>query len=135
MDECPGCATNHFDLFEDAFSSLSALEAGIISIDWSFTSCELDGNLKLRNKDGTSQYWFSMQVVNANEPVTALDVSTDGGSTWQSTTRTDYNYFENSSGFGVNTVDVRVTGKSGNTVVVKNVSCESSTEVTASSNL
>lgn len=76
-----------------------------------------------------------MQVVNANEPVTKFEVSTDSGSTWQSTTRTSYNYFENSSGFGVDTVDVRVTGKSGATVVVKNVSASSTSDFTASSNL
>ena len=76
-----------------------------------------------------------MQVVNANEPVTKLEVSIDGGSTWQGTTRTSYNYFEQSSGFGVNTVDVRVTGESGSTVVVKGVGNASGSEITASSNL
>lgn len=76
-----------------------------------------------------------MQVVNANEPVTALEVSTDGGSTWQSTTRTYYNYFERESGFGTDTVDVRVTGESGNAVVVGDVGCMSDEEVTAASNL
>jgi hypothetical protein len=76
-----------------------------------------------------------MQVVNANEPVTALEASTDGGSTWTATTRTSYNYFEYTSGFGTDTVDVRVTGKSGNTVVVKNVSCSTTSEITADSNL
>jgi expansin (peptidoglycan-binding protein) len=107
----------------------------VIDITWEYTSCDLSGPLKLKNKEGTSQYWFSMQVVNANEPVTKLEVSTDGGSTWQSTSRTSYNYFEQSSGFGVDTVDVRVTGQSGATVVVSSVGCSSGSEVTASSNL
>jgi expansin (peptidoglycan-binding protein) len=135
VDECPSCDSNHFDLFENAFGELAELSTGVIDIDWSFTSCELDGALKLKNKSGTSEYWFSMQVVNANEPVTKLEVSTDGGSTWQSTTRTYYNYFEQSSGFGTDTVTVRVTGKSGNTVIVKDVGCTSESEYTASSNL
>ncbi|KAJ6107656.1 hypothetical protein N7523_008979 [Penicillium sp. IBT 18751x] len=135
VDQCPSCNTNHFDLFENAFGELADISAGIINIDWSFTSCDLDGPLKLKNKSGTSEYWFSMQVVNANEPVTKLEVSTDGGSNWQSTTRTSYNYFEQSSGFGTDTVTVRVTGKSGNTVVVKDVGCSSESEFTASSNL
>lgn len=76
-----------------------------------------------------------MQVVNANEAVTSLEVSTDGGSTWQSTTRSDYNYFENSSGFGTETVDVRVTGKSGKVVTVTDVSVSSGVEVTAGGNV
>ncbi|KAJ5933492.1 hypothetical protein N7454_005821 [Penicillium verhagenii] len=135
VDECPSCEANHFDLFEDAFGEIADISAGIIDIDWEFTSCDLDGALKLRNKSGSSEYWFSMQVVNANEPVTALEVSTDGGSTWTSTTRQSYNYFEYSSGFGTDTVDVRVTGKSGNTVVVEDVSCSTTSEITADSNL
>lgn len=135
VDQCPECAEGHFDLFQDAFAELSAISAGIIDITYSAVSCDLEGPLKLKNKEGTSEYWFSMQVVNANEPVTKLEVSTDGGSSWKSTTRTSYNYFENSSGFGTDSVTVRVTGESGTTVVVKNVGCESGSEITAGSNL
>ncbi|KAJ5908592.1 extracellular cellulase CelA/allergen Asp F7-like protein [Penicillium taxi] len=135
VDKCPSCAANQFDLFQDAFADLSALETGIIDIEWAYTSCDIDTPLKLKNKSGTSQWWFSMQVVNANEAVTALEVSIDSGSTWQSTTRTDYNFFEHSSGFGTETVDVRVTGKSGKVVVVKDVLVSSEAETTASSNL
>ncbi|KAJ5191457.1 uncharacterized protein N7498_010442 [Penicillium cinerascens] len=135
VDQCPSCASNHFDLFEDAFSELSDPSTGVIDITWSYTPCDLDGPLKLKNKSGTSEYWFSMQVVNANEPVAKLEVSTDGGSTWQGTTRTYYNYFEQSSGFGTDTVTVRVTGESGNTVTVQEVGSSSESEFTASSNL
>ncbi|KAJ6111282.1 hypothetical protein N7486_003517 [Penicillium sp. IBT 16267x] len=67
VDECPSCATNHFDLFEDAFGEIADISAGVVDIDWEFTSCDLDGALKLRNKSGSSQYWFSMQVVNAEK--------------------------------------------------------------------
>ncbi|KAJ5958574.1 uncharacterized protein N7479_005724 [Penicillium vulpinum] len=135
VDQCPECESNHLDLFQDAFAELSDISAGIIQTTWSYVSCDLDGPLKLKNKEGTSAYWFSMQVVNANEPVTSLEVSTDGGNTWQGTTRQYYNFFENSAGFGTSTVDVRITGASGNTVVVNNVGVGSGSEVTAKSNL
>lgn len=75
-----------------------------------------------------------MQVVNANVPVASLEVSTDGGNTWRSTTRKYYNYFENQSGFGTDTVDVRVTSVLGGTVTVKDVSVDSGVSVTASKN-
>ncbi|KAF4763202.1 hypothetical protein N7455_010698 [Penicillium solitum] len=135
VDQCPECESNHLDLFQDAFAELSDISAGIIQTTWSYVSCDLDGPLKLKNKEGTSAYWFSMQVVNANEAVTALEVSTDGGSSWKSTTRTYYNFFENTAGFGTSTVDVRITGASGKTVVVKDVGVSSGNEVTAASNL
>ncbi|KAJ5534189.1 hypothetical protein N7527_000443 [Penicillium freii] len=135
VDQCPECESNHLDLFQDAFAELSDISAGIIQTTWSYVSCDLDGPLKLKNKEGTSAYWFSMQVVNANEAVTALEVSTDGGSSWKSTTRTYYNFFENTAGFGTSTVDVRITGASGKTVVVKDVGVSSGNVVTAVSNL
>lgn len=77
-----------------------------------------------------------MQVVNSNSAVTALDVSVDGGSTWQSTVRQDYNYFQksDSSGFGTETVAVRVTCSNGKTVTLSNVGVADSTSYTASGN-
>jgi expansin len=75
-----------------------------------------------------------MQVVNANKRVASLDVSTDGGSTWKSTSRQSYNFFENSSGFGTSTVDVKVTSIDGDVVVVKDVEVTPDLLVTASAN-
>ncbi|KAL4933139.1 putative extracellular cellulase CelA/allergen Asp F7-like [Aspergillus undulatus] len=135
VDKCPECSSTHLDLFESAFTTLASKSEGEIPITYSSVSCSITSPLKLRNKSGTSAYWFSMQVVNANEAVSSLEVSTDGGSTWQSTQRSDYNFFENDAGFGSETVDVRVTGKSGGTVVVKGVSAESGSSVEADGNL
>lgn len=134
VDECPECDDGHLDLFEDAFTQLGTESAGILDISYSFVSCDITSPLVLHNKSGTSAYWFSMQVVNANEAVASLEVSTDGGSTWQETTRTSYNFFENTSGFGTDSVEVRVTSASGATVVVSSVSCASESQTTAGSN-
>ncbi|GIK00309.1 hypothetical protein Aspvir_004331 [Aspergillus viridinutans] len=100
VDQCPECEADHLDLFQNAFTELADISKGIIDITWSFVPCGITSPLVLKNKEGTSQYWFSMQVVNAAEPVAKLEVSTDGGKTWQGTTRTSYNFFEMSSGFG-----------------------------------
>ncbi|KAI1127933.1 carbohydrate-binding module family 63 protein [Nemania abortiva] len=134
VDKCPECEEGHLDLFENAFDVLSPLSSDLLSTSYTFVDCPISSPLVLHNKSGTSAYWFSMQVVNANEPISKLEVSTDGGSTWKATTRQDYNFFENASGFGTDTVTVRVTSESGSTVVVKNVSLASDSQVTASSN-
>ena len=76
----------------------------------------------LKNKEGVSPFWFSMQVMNANVAIASLSVSTDGGATWKATTRSKYNFWENTSGFGTSSVDVKVTGTNGKSVVVKGVS-------------
>lgn len=134
VDECPGCGTNHLDLFPDAFSALANPTIGIINVTWDIVPCGITSPLSLRNKEGTSQYWFAMQVINANIPVAKLEVSTDGGATWQATTRQNYNFFENASGFRTDMVDVRVTSSTGEVITVNNVGVASGTEVTASGN-
>lgn len=75
-----------------------------------------------------------MQVMNSNVAISKFEVSTDGGSTWKATTRQPYNFFENASGFGTNTVDVKVTSVNGQSITVKGVSVAASSTKTASSN-
>lgn len=133
-DECPGCGTNHLDLYPDAFTSLGPLSAGILSVTWDYVECPITTPLQVHLKEGVSANWFSMQVVNAAEGISKLEVSTDSGSTWKPTTRTDYNYFEHSSGYG-STVDVKVTGLSGATVIVKKIAVTPGNLVTASANV
>ncbi|CAG8971270.1 hypothetical protein HYALB_00001436 [Hymenoscyphus albidus] len=134
VDQCPGCGTNHLDLFPTGFSALADPSKGIIPVSWSYVDCPITGPLQLHNKEGVSANWFSMQVVNANKAVKSLEVSTDGGSTWKSTSRQTYNFFENSAGFGTTTVDVKVTSSSGETVVVKNIVVSPGASTTAGSN-
>ncbi|KAF7913894.1 uncharacterized protein EAF01_000300 [Botrytis porri] len=133
-DECVGCGTNHLDLYTKAFSSLAPLSKGIIGITWDYVDCPITTPLQLHLKEGVSANYFSMQVVNAAEGVSTLDVSTDGGSTWKPTTRTTYNFFLHPAGYGA-TVDVRVTGLSGKTVIVKKIAVTPGSVVTASANL
>ncbi|CZR64027.1 related to B2-aldehyde-forming enzyme [Phialocephala subalpina] len=134
VDECPGCGTNHLDLFPDAFAALADPTTGVIDVTWDYVDCPITSPLEVHNKEGVSAYWFSMQAVNANQGVSSLEVSTDGGSTWQSTTRQTYNFFENSAGFGTTTVDVKVTSDSGDAVIINNVDISSGASTTASSN-
>ncbi|KAK7509753.1 RlpA-like double-psi beta-barrel-protein domain-containing protein-containing protein, partial [Phyllosticta citriasiana] len=125
VDQCPGCGDHHLDLFQDAFTELDSLSTGRINVDWEFVPCGITSGISLLNKDGASEYWFSMQVQNSNLPVESLEVSVDGGKTWTNTTRTEYNYFEHESGFGQATVDVRITSKTGVKVEAKGVTVSS----------
>ena len=77
-----------------------------------------------------------MEVINANNQVTALEVSTDGGKSWQGTQRQDYNYFEKSGGggFGADTMNVRVSCSNGQKVVLQNIGVTDSASYTASGN-
>lgn len=76
---------------------------------------------------------FSLQVLNCNFPITDLEVSVDDSQTWEGTVRQDYNYFEKEekSGFGKDTVAVRVTCSNGRQVIVPNVSMDPEREIIA----
>lgn len=134
VDQCPNCGPHHLDLFPDAFAKLAEPSKGVINVSWEVVPCGITTPIVLKNKSGTSKYWFSMQVMNSNVEVKSLEVSTDGGNTWKATQRKDYNYFENPAGFGTDSVDVKVTGTSGSPIIVKNVSIASGTTKTGSSN-
>ncbi|GME66001.1 putative extracellular cellulase allergen asp f7- protein [Neofusicoccum parvum] len=134
VDQCPSCAKNQLDLFQGAFTEIANKSAGKVGISWEFVPCGVSGPIRLKNKEGTSQYWFSMQVLNSNFAIDSMQVSTDGGKTWQKTQRAEYNYFENDSGFGTDTVDVKVTSSNGKSIVTKNVKVSGSSSQEADSN-
>jgi expansin (peptidoglycan-binding protein) len=133
-DQCPGCGPNHLDLYPDAFAKLADPSKGVINVSWDFVPCGISSPIVLKNKEGTSKFWFSMQVMNANVGVAKLEVSIDGGASWKATSRQPYNFFENSAGFGADSVDVKVTSVGGKTVVVKGVSIAAGSTKTAGGN-
>ncbi|KAL4727742.1 hypothetical protein ACLX1H_004430 [Fusarium chlamydosporum] len=133
VDKCPECDAGHLDLFPDAFKAVGGTD-GIVKTSYKFVECGITTPLVLHNKSGTSANWFSIQVVNANEPVKSVEVSVDGGKTWAKTERQDYNFFENPSGFGKESVDVKITSSTGKTVVVNNVGVATGAQYKAKSN-
>ncbi|KAL6160149.1 hypothetical protein ACJQWK_09460 [Exserohilum turcicum] len=134
VDQCPGCGPHHLDLFTNAFTQLADLSLGVMDVKWQIVPCGITTPFKLRNKSGTSAHWFSMQVINSNVAVKTLEVSTDGGKTWMGTVRQPYNFFEKSTGFGTDKVDVKVTSTSGQSIIVKDVSVAAGTTKDATSN-
>jgi expansin len=85
-------------------------------------------------KSGVSQYYFAAQVVNAHRRTFKMEVSTDQGKTWRSTTRQTYNFFEISGGVGASSAWIKVTSAVGTTVTVKNVPMTPDALVNASGN-
>lgn len=64
-----------------------------------------------------------------------LQVSTDKGSTWKSgLTREDYNFFQESSGFGTTSVAVKVISIDGDEVIVNGCDVTGGSLATAAGN-
>jgi expansin (peptidoglycan-binding protein) len=130
---------NFLNLFEPAYSALIPTPdyRDKIDVSWDVVSCLWDSPLAVQNKEGTSGYWFSMQVQHANWPIQALEVSTNGGRDWQNTLSRDYNFFEKApggGGYGGDRVDLKITCANGNVVMMMDVEVKDKVKVWATSN-
>ncbi|CCO29731.1 Expansin-yoaJ AltName: Full=EXLX1 [Rhizoctonia solani AG-1 IB] len=125
-DQCPECKNNHLDLDEAYAAKVDAnfRTKGIFDIKWEFVPCPISGNLQFKNKEGTSQWYFAMQVRNSRLPIDTFEVSTNNGATWTKVNREPYNFFTYYSGFGT-TVDVRITSTTGQQIIQKGIKVSS----------
>ncbi|QNP72064.1 hypothetical protein IAG44_23365 [Streptomyces roseirectus] len=118
-NECPApCAPGQLDLSQQAFAKLAPLSTGRIPISWSLVSPGVDGNLSVRYKTGSSQYWCGIMVIGHRNPVARLEVRSGGS--WLRLARTDYNYFLSEQGAGCGG-SLRITDIYGEQLVVDGI--------------
>ncbi len=115
-NECPApCAPGQLDLSQQAFAKLAPLVKGRIPISWSLVSPAVDGNVSVRYKTGSSQYWCGIQVLGHRNPVARLEVRAGGA--WTRLPRAEYNYFLSEQGGGCGG-SIRITDIYGEQLVV-----------------
>jgi expansin (peptidoglycan-binding protein) len=115
VDSCPDCTTpGHLDLSPQAFEKLAPLAEGRVKVRWRMVSCDVQGPLRYRFKEGSSQYWTGIQVFNHRIPVTKLEYWKNGA--WVAVKRESYNYFVEPKGMGEGQIKVRVTAMDGQTL-------------------
>lgn len=116
VDECPGdCQVGQIDLSQEAFARLADPTLGRIPITWSLVSPDAAGSLAMRYKDGSSQYWCGLQVIDHRNPVARLEVSVNGA--YKALERTSYNYFLSPDGAGCGST-IRVTDIYGESLTI-----------------
>jgi expansin (peptidoglycan-binding protein) len=116
---CPlPCAPGQIDLSKQAFAELADPMLGRIPITWSLLSPGTAGTISIRYKDGSSQYWCGIQVIDHRNPVAKLEVETGGG--WRSLARTEYNYFLAEDGGGCGGA-IRITDIYGERLTVSGI--------------
>ncbi len=116
VDECPGdCQVGQIDLSQEAFARLADPTLGRIPITWSLVSPDTAGSLAIRYKDGSSQYWCGLQVIDHRNPVARLEVSVNGA--YKVLERTSYNYFLSPDGAGCGST-IRVTDIYGESLTI-----------------
>ncbi|MDJ0752879.1 MAG: expansin EXLX1 family cellulose-binding protein [Ardenticatenaceae bacterium] len=117
VDQCPdaGCVRGHLDLSPEAFAEIDDIPLGFVPITWQFVSPPMDGPIKFRYKDGSSQWWTAVQIQNHRNPIATVEVQKGGN--WVNLERQDWNYFLDSSGFGQGFHTFRVTDVFGNQLI------------------
>jgi expansin (peptidoglycan-binding protein) len=124
FDQCPPCAAGHIDLSETAFAKIAPLAAGLVSVSYqSIADPPLPGPVGLRVKEGSSQYWLALLVMNAGNPVASVAVRGPSGG-WQDLARASFNYWIAASGAGPGPLRVRVTDTLGHQVTAHGIAIE-----------
>jgi expansin (peptidoglycan-binding protein) len=115
VDSCPDCTTpGHLDLSPSAFDKLAERAEGRVKVRWRMVTCGVQGPLRYRFKEGSSQWWTGIQVFNHLLPVTKLEYWKNGA--WVAVKRESYNYFVEPNGMGTGQIKVRVTALDGQTL-------------------
>jgi expansin (peptidoglycan-binding protein) len=115
VDSCPDCPdAGHLDLSREAFAKLADPAAGRVKVSWRMVSCDVQGPIRYHFKDGSSQWWTAIQLLNHRLPVTKLEYKKSGA--WVAVKRQSYNYFEEPNGMGDGPIQVRVTASDGQTL-------------------
>ena len=91
VDSCPPCEKSHLDLSEQAFAKIADPVDGKVKITWKVVSCDTAGPVKFRFKEGSSQWWTGLQVLNHRVPIEKLEAEKNGKLV--EVRRESYNYF------------------------------------------
>jgi expansin (peptidoglycan-binding protein) len=113
-DSCPECPAGHLDLSKQAFAKISRVDAGRVQTQWRLVSCAVQGPVRYRIKEGSSEYWAAIQVRNHRLPIQKLEWNKSGS--WVEVHREPYNYFVAPSGMGPGPVKIRITATDGQTL-------------------
>ncbi|WP_224244505.1 expansin EXLX1 family cellulose-binding protein [Hyalangium gracile] len=111
VDSCPECASGHLDLSKQAFAKIAPINDGRVTTQWRLVSCAVQGPVRYRIKEGSSEWWVGIQVRNHRLPIQKFEYQKNGS--WVEVKREPYNYFVASSGMGPGPVKVRITATDG----------------------
>jgi len=90
-DQCPECSDTHFDLNPAAMERIVgdglAGTCGEIAITIERVTCDFSGNIKIRAKGGTSEFWYGLHIddVAGYGTISSVQLRSSGSSNFDST--------------------------------------------------
>merc|ERR1719219_1098168 len=125
MDQCPECDTTHFDLDPTAMARIVGTglsgTCGVIETTIRRVSCDYTGNIKIRSKSGTSQYWYGLHLddVAGYGAVSSVKLKSSGSSSWSTSCTKDNgpSFWICNGGFPLTTpISVQITNDNGDSI-------------------
>jgi expansin (peptidoglycan-binding protein) len=121
VDQCPECKAGHIDLSRTAFARVADPGKGLVGVTYRPVADPRVGRpLSFRVKEGSSQWWLALLVIDHGNPLTSVEVKSTGGA-WRKLARADFNYWIAESGAGQGPFSVRVTDTRGHRVTANGV--------------
>ena len=112
-DQCPECEPGHLDLAAPAFARIADPVAGIVPITFTrVVDPPTPGPVRMRVKEGSSQYWLALLPIDTGNPLAAVSVQ---GTALE---RTGYGYWVAAAGAGPGPYQVRLTDDRGHAATV-----------------
>lgn len=119
-DQCPECERGHLDLSRAAFGRIADPAKGSVAVRYATLVDPPVGTLSFRVKEGSSTFWFALQVDNHGNALRSVQVRSGGGA-WRTLERADFNYWISETGAGTGPFQVRVTDVRSHTAQVSGI--------------
>ena len=107
VDRCPECKWGDLDLSKEAFVQIADEVQGRVKISWTQVACAVSGPLSYRYKEGSSQWWMGVQVLNSRLPIKRIEMQKNGS--WTDLQQQQYGYYLDPSNPGVGPFTFRLT--------------------------
>jgi len=120
VDQCPECGRGHLDLSRAAFSRIAGTAKGSVAVRYVTVADPPVGPLAFRVKEGSSRFWFALQVDNHGNALRSVQVRSGKGS-WRTLELADFNYWVSETGAGTGPFQVRVSDVRGHTAEVNGI--------------
>lgn len=120
-DLLPEGKKGDLDLYTEAFPLIAPVEKGRVPVSWKIVPLDSAENapVSFKFKEGSSEFWCSVQVRNHRYPITKLEYLSEDGE-FIELPRRHYNFFE-SDKMGAGPFTFRITDIYGQVVVDENI--------------
>jgi expansin (peptidoglycan-binding protein) len=121
FDSCPECPVGHLDLSRTAFKKIGKEIDGIIPITYrAVRNAPAPGPLSVTFVEGTSQYYWAINIDNHANPIRSVAAKGPGGA-FRTAHLEDYNVWIIDGQVGKGPFQVRMTDIYGKTITAKNI--------------